>query len=148
MNKRPEWIRRMKAVELEYGAAAAGLSLLSKSLRAGVSPGSRISGSQVYAAQRNLEVTYLIRLYAVFEAGLRDAWQHCFFRRSRPKAEDLVNAIGAYRSIGAGELAKVHSVRLYRNSVVHEGAENVARVSLDSARASLCRFFSWLPLTW
>jgi hypothetical protein len=149
MNKRQEWLERIKAVELEYLAVSEGLALLAHAVRSGGRPlADRLNPSHLQTAGDNLEDTYLIRLYAVFESGLRDAWKDCFRRRSKPKAEDLLNAVAALRSIAEDDRDNAHSVRRYRNGIVHEGGEEAEAVSLGRAKSYLCLFFSRLPLTW
>ena len=149
MNKRQEWLERIKRVELEYLAVSEGLALLTEAVRSGGRPpADRLNPSHLQTARENLEATYLIRLYAVFEAGLRESWKDCFGRHSRPKAEDLLNAVAALRVIGQEDRDNAHAVRRYRNGVVHEGGEGAEAVSLRQAKSYLCLFFSRLPLTW
>jgi hypothetical protein len=86
MIKRQQRIERMRAVEREYLAARSAAELLEDRLRAdpswGVSRGWRArDGENLVAA---LEATFLVRLYAEFEAGLRDAWRRFYRKRSNP----------------------------------------------------------------
>jgi hypothetical protein len=149
MNRRQEWLERIKRVELEHLAASEGLTLLADAVRSGGRPlTERLNPSHLQTARESLEDTYLIRLYAVFEAGLREAWRDCFGRHSRPRAEDLLNAVAALRAIAEDDRDSAHSVRRYRNGVVHEGGEGAEAVSLRQAKSYLCLFFSRLPLTW
>ena len=149
MNRRQEWLERIKRVELEYLAVSEGLALLTDAVRSGGRPlATRLNPSHLQTARENLEDTYLIRLYAVFEAGLREAWKDCFGRHSRPKAEDLLNAVAALRVIAEDDRDNAHAVRRYRNGVVHEGGEGAEAVLLRQAKSYLCLFFSRLPLTW
>jgi hypothetical protein len=149
MNKRQEWIGRIKEVELEYLAVSEGLTLLIDAVRSKERfLVGRLNQSHLQTAWENLEDTYFIRLYAVFEAGLRDAWRNVFRRRSRPRMEDLLNSMAALRSIPQTDLDRAHLVRRYRNASVHEGGEEVERIALGLARSALCLFFSRLPLDW
>jgi hypothetical protein len=68
---------------------------------------------------RNLEATYLVRLFAVFEQALRDYWSKSLKRTTHPKTEDLINSIAARRRVHYQELQAVHHVRAFRNAVVH-----------------------------
>jgi hypothetical protein len=130
MNKRQEWIERVKAVELEYLAVSEGLALLATAVRSGGRAlADRLNPSHLQAARDNLEDTY-------------------FGRHSKPKAEDLLNAVAALRAIAEDDRDNAHSVRRYRNGVVHEGGEVAESVSLRQAKSYLCLYFSRLPLTW
>lgn len=41
-----------------------------------------------------------------------------------------------------------HSVRIYRNSIVHEDSEAAEFIDLQDARSILCQFFRRLPYKW
>src|SRR5690606_19020976 len=68
-----------------------------------------------------LEGTYLIRLFAEFETGLRLFWR--LKRDSHPGTEQLIDAIAARCKIDFRNLSAVHTVREYRNALVHEREE-------------------------
>lgn len=149
MNKQPEWFERIKAVVREHLVAEVGLSLIDEATRAGKKPlPDPLKVSDLNKTRGHLEGTYLIRLFAVFESGLRDAWLNAFRRNTRPKTEDLLNAIAAIRRIPKEQLDHAHRVRRYRNAVVHEGNEMAEPISLEQAKSYLSQYFSWLPLTW
>ena len=90
--------------------------------------------------------TYLIRLFAEFETGLRLYW--ATIRETEPPTQHLLDGIAASCDIPPGRLADAHAVREYRNSLVHERDEGMAPISIAEARGSLCRFFAFLPPTW
>lgn len=86
----------------------------------------------------DLEPTYLVRLFAVFETTLRDYWANAIGRRTRPSVRDLVDGL----AVGAcpRELhARVHEVRTYRNRLVH-GGQAPPPIGLKEAKSSLCKF--------
>ncbi len=69
-------------------------------------------------------------------------------RTTHPKTEDLVNGVAARRKIPDELIWSVHRIREYRNSLVHEQAEELTPVSLSSARSAICQFLSRLPESW
>ncbi len=94
-----------------------------------------------------LEKTYLIRMFAEFETGLRLFW--ATLRDTNPRTVDLLNGIAGQRGISDEDRANAHAVREYRNSLVHEREdEDVEPILIGMARGRLCTFFSFLPLEW
>ena len=100
----------------------------------------------------NIEPTFLIRLYAEFESGLRDAWRTAFGRPTHPRMYELLESVAARQLIPETWLREAHEVREYRNSLVHEAPEGeeqaVEPITLSEARQRLVRFFSRLPADW
>lgn len=148
--KRQERLDRIRAVEREYLAAQAALGLLGDALRADPSF-LRTAGLRPADARNlseNLEATYLVRMFAEFEAGLRDAWKNYFRRRSAVRTRDLLDRIAALRAVPTDYLDNPHAVRRYRNALVHEEAESAEPIPVARARSYLGSFFSRLPLDW
>lgn len=150
MKERERRLQRMRAVEREFTTAAVAIEALGKRLRGEQSALAEFSLTQrdFHALRRNLEGTYLVRLFAEFETGLRSAWVRAFRRRSHPQMRDLLNAIAGRRSVSQRWLDAVHEVRMYRNSLVHDDSEQAAPIAIEEARDRLCRFFSQLPVDW
>lgn len=148
--KRQLRLNRLKALEKEWRVARLAVRLLESRARVDASMliGEEMEYSDVLACVRQLAATYLIRLFAEFEAGLRDWWQIAKRRKSRPTTRQLVDSVAASRSIPIDLRDDVHAVREYRNRLVHEGHYDPVPMSLDIARGHLCRFFSWMPLDW
>ena len=97
-------------------------------------------------AAKRLEGTYIIRLFAEFETGLRLFWMT--IKPTEPSTRALLDGIAARRGIPTDPLASAHTVRVYRNTLVHERDEEVAPISIGGARSHLCRFFAFLPESW
>ncbi len=95
-----------------------------------------------------MEATYLVRMFADFEAGLRDFWRNGLGRRTVPKMEPLMNRIAAYRSVPEPVLSEAHDVREFRNAIVHEGDRHANPIGIEEARRRLCRFLGRLPRDW
>ena len=98
--------------------------------------------------KENLEATYLIRLFAEFEAALRDVWANCYRRRSEPPARTLINSVAARCGVPDPDLEETHRVRNHRNTIVHEAQEEEEPVPLLEAKTILGRFLARLPPDW
>ena len=96
----------------------------------------------------NLEPTYLIRLFAEFEAGLREAWELAFRRTTSPGVRDLIDSLYTQCFIPEAWRDCVHQVRKYRNALVHEGGDDAQAIGMREACSDLCRFFGHLPHNW
>ena len=150
MSQRQERIGRTVAVEREYLAASVAADLLQE--RRGADPAflaaHELRSRDARNLRAHLEGTYVIRLCAEFEAGLRDAWQNAFGRPTQPPLRDLLAAVAARRLVPQDALDRADEVREYRNVLVHEGAPDVAAIPIADVRRHLCRFFSRLPSRW
>ena len=147
MPTKHEWQSRIKAVEREYVAMRQAAdrflkhafddpSILRENLRHG----------EIVAASRNLEGTYVMRLFAEFETGARQYWDATW--GTDIKTYDLFEALAARRGIPETDLANGHRVRDFRNSLVHEREEQPDPLEVSEARGYLCSFFSYLPTEW
>jgi len=141
-----EWQDRIKAVEGEYlamrraadrfrQAALADPTILEGNLR-----------KRIGEALKNLEGTYIIRLFAEFETGARQYWAANW--ATIPNTADLLDGLAARRKIPDMLRDNVHLVREYRNALVHEREEEPEEVPIAVARHYLCHFFSFLPPRW
>jgi hypothetical protein len=138
---------RIKAVEREYKAMRlASDRLRDEARRDPTILRDDLGLRDIANASERLEGTYLIRLYAEFETGLRLFWMT--IRPTKPSMQDLLDSIAGKRAIPSDPLADAHDVRVYRNSLVHERDEEVDPISIGKARSHLCRFFAFLPETW
>ena len=142
-----DWQSRIKAVEREYmairqaadrfrRAALDDPTILQENLRPG----------DIITATGNLEGTYVIRLFAEFEAGARQFWGANW--TTYPKTVDLLDGLVARCRIPDTQRDKAHLVRDYRNGLVHEREDEPEVVPIATARHYLCHFFSFLPRRW
>lgn len=147
MPTRHHWQSRIKAVEREYVAmrqaadrflqnAQHNTAILLEDLRYG----------EIVTASRNLEGTYIMRLFAEFETGARQFWDATW--GTDIKTFDLFEALAARRGIPETDLENGHQVREYRNSLVHEREVQPEALEIAVARKYLCTFFSHLPVQW
>lgn len=150
MKKREERTRRLHAVRREYETAVVAVTALGQRLSADPSflAAFGLGQSDFRTLKANLERTFVVRLFAEFETGLRSAWANAFNRRSYPSTTHLLNGISARRSIPQQRLDDVHQVRRCRNSIVHEEGAASTEVGIHEAADRLLRFFSYLPADW
>jgi hypothetical protein len=140
-------LSRIKAVEKEYWAIRlAANRLLDEASRDSTVLPVELRRRDIATAAARLDGTYIIRLFAEFETGLRLYWQA--LRDTSPKVQDLIEGVAAAHRISDEKRINVHAVRDYRNSLVHERDEDVDAIPIETARKWLCEFFSFLPLRW
>jgi hypothetical protein len=150
MKKRVERRERIKAIEREFRVASVANRMLGKALDSDPSLLSQtgLRKADYHRLARNLEGTFLVRVFAEFEAGLRDLWRDYFKKKKPIRTEDLINNVAARCSVHDKALENAHAIRKHRNALVHEAAETADAVSLELARQHLCLFVSRLPLDW
>jgi hypothetical protein len=146
-NNLHHWLRRIKAIEREHASTRLAIDRLLEDARRDptILTGDLKLRDLIIASER-LEGTYIIRLFAEYETGLRLFWKT--IRDTEPPTQDLLNGIAARRGIPPARIANAHAAREYRNALLHERDEEVAPISIGEARSHLCRFFAFLPETW
>jgi hypothetical protein len=141
-----EWQSRIKAVEREYVAMQQAAEHF---LRAAQDNPTilreNVKHREIVKASRNLQGTYIIRLFAEFETGARQFW--ATIKDTFPKTADLLDGLAARRRIPVLQRDNAHLVREYRNTLVHE-PEDKPEIAIAEARSYLCTFFSFLPPRW
>ena len=146
-NVRFDWHARVSAVEREYAVVRAAADRLAEAVATARVLLHPYRPSHLRDAIDNLDGTYLVRLFAVFEAALRSYWM-VEVRESRPPAEVLVDRVADRVHIPRSEVDDVHAVRLRRNGIVHEDAGPASEVTLNEARGGLQTFLKRLPDRW
>jgi hypothetical protein len=142
-----DWLARIKAVEREYTSLRLATDrLLDEARRDPTILRRELRRRDIEVASDRLEGTYIIRLFAEFETGLRLFWST--IRDTEPRTQDLLDGVAARQGIPHDRIAGAHSVREYRNSLVHEREETVEAISIGGARRHLCLFLNCLPPTW
>src|SRR5262249_11508483 len=99
------------------------------------------------SADENLEGTYLVRMFAEFETGVRSFWR-TIRSRAQTQMETLLNLVGAQCTIHQDVMNLAHSTRKYRNNLLHERDEEVEPVAISAARQGLQHYLSRLPNEW
>lgn len=142
-----EWIRKIRSIERDHSSARLALDqLLDRARRDPNILGADLKLQDIINASNRLEGTYVIRLFAEFETGLRLFW--ATIRETEPPTKHLLDGIAARRGIPFDHLASAHQMRAYRNALVHERDEGIRPIPIAEARGSLCRFMAFLPPTW
>jgi len=102
-------------------------------------------------ADINLEGTYLVRIFAAFQAALRsyDRARHNDPTRNE-HASVLIDMIGGRRGqgISVAVRAGANAVRRVRNYWAHENDAAPESMTIAEARARLQKYLSWLPDEW
>ena len=105
--------------------------------------------SSILRCRENLELTYVVRLFAEFEALLRGYWASIQRGRlpRRSSMEALMNRIASRRYMPADVLRDAHEVREYRNAIMHD-RRGVGILSFARCKSRLSQFISYLPRSW
>jgi hypothetical protein len=107
---RDDWLTRLKAVERDYSATRFATDRLADSARRDPTVLGRLLEVRVLLqASDRLELTYFIRLFAVFESGLRHFWRAHRPGR-RPRTEHLLDAVTSARGIPSDLLVNARDV--------------------------------------
>lgn len=146
---RVRWLKQIGAVEVEFSAMRLAIDRLSAdAVRDVTILGTGLTPREVTGASERLEGTYIIRLFAEFETGLRSFWSST--RRASPpgRTRDLLDGVAATRQVPHRPLANAHAVREYRNGLVHLRDEPATPIAIAQARGHLRTFLSYLPPAW
>ena len=153
MIKRQQRIVRIAAVAKEFLAARSAAHLLLVQLRADPNYGSGQGweAGDGAAFNKNLDATYLIRLFAEFEAGLRDYWANHLGRMTHPPISHLMQSVADQR-LSIDHFEDADAVRAYRNFLVHDEADeapaDMRTFEVPEAKSHLCYFFGRLDPDW
>lgn len=102
-------------------------------------------------ATKNLDGTYIVRLFAAFEAALRSYDRAKNNDRARETtAAVMIDEIGGKRGRGIqpGIRKRAHDVRQVRNYWAHQDDAAPASMTVDEARARLQAYLHELPDEW
>jgi len=141
-------IQRLTAVRDEFRVARAAVTFAERTWpQSGGEPefhGARME--HVRLTVRNLQGTYVIRLFAEFEELLRYYLEYRHPQRRLPRtAEALINRVALLEHLPDAAREGAHEVRQYRNSLVHVGAVTAPLLDFDRALSSLNRYLAPLP---
>jgi hypothetical protein len=150
MRQRQAWFTRLHAVEREFLAATVAAESLEDRLRTepGLLRTLDLRAGDARNFRANLEGTDLIRIFAVFEAGLRELWARGYGRDTTPRMRDLIAAVAARQLMPDHLVEDTDAVREYRNALVHETGQAGEVIPLRESRSRLCHYLSRLPLDW
>jgi len=147
LHRRFDWHERIKAIEREYWSVREAVDRLSADVAHDPNAlGQGRSPRDLRSAGENLEGTYLVRMFAEFETGIRSFWRTIKPRRTQ--TEILLDQVGDKCKVPADVIGLIHSTRKYRNSLLHEREDGVEAVTISSARRCLQHYLSRLPDEW
>jgi hypothetical protein len=100
----------------------------------------------------NIEATYIVRMYAEFEAGLRDYWKTHIRRDTHPQMVQLVRHAIPNQMFSQDTIDDADEVRMYRNYLVHDleddAPEGLRTFTVAEAKRGLCAYFGRLDARW
>ncbi len=142
------WGTRIRAVEREYATARLAVERLDQHTRDDptVLRGD-IRFRDIGTVAAHLEGTYLLRLFAEFETALRHYLRRFRIRLPR-NAIDLINKVRDRAHIPNDTALKVHAVRDYRNTLIHDDQQPAIPVPIRDATRDLGAFLGWLQRDW
>ena len=144
---------RLKATVREYYVVADAVQWRRASVQTHQVPAPLETSLRDYeAASRQLQPTYLVRLWAEFETALRSYRRYIVSNpNDNIRAFDLIEwaqGIDKGRKVADEMRELVHEVREYRNSLVHERDDMAPAVGIDAARRRLSTYLAKLPDEW
>ena len=145
------WMKRIKAVEREFQASQFSLVRVASATKQ--DPTILVNDLQVRdidKATEHLEGTYIIRVFAEFETGLRKFWNRNRAKEQKKQtpAEVLVDNVAAQARVPTDTLTQVHKVRILRNLLAHETEKKIDDVSMSEVRSCLCQYLHNLYHIW
>ena len=152
-SRRFEWHEHISSVLREYQMTRLAVDRLKVDVKAApdILPKGSDARKHLRLADKNLEGTYLVRLFAAFEAALRsyDRAKHDDPTRV-VDASVLIDQIGGRygRGILPGVRQSAHEVRRVRNYWAHESDQDPGPMTIDAARARLQAYLRELPPEW
>src|SRR5262249_16538805 len=119
--ERSEAYRRLTRVRDEFLAARASMAYTLRQVwAASINPPLSVTLEQLNLGSKNLEITYVVRLFSEFEGILLDYWQTEMNRSTEPTVRTLIDRIADSRRMSPEQIADAHHVRDFRNDIVHE----------------------------
>lgn len=142
------WLSRIREVEREHAAIRFAADHLLRSIHEGSKTlEANLKRLDVQRASGRLQGTYIIRVFAEFEAGLKR-----FLRARKIKvprnAKPLIDRVAARTGIAGDPLTNAHAVRRYRNKLVHSLEDDIDPLTMREVTRYLCTFFARLPPIW
>jgi hypothetical protein len=151
--RRFDWHEHIVEVWGEFRSARAAVNRLRAAVAAApdLLKNDRVAREYLSRADKNLDGTYIVRLFAAFEAALRsyDRAKHDDPTRET-KSAIMIDEIGGKRGRGIqpGIRQRAHDVRQVRNFRAHDEDAVPAPMTVDEARARLQAYLHELPDEW
>ena len=155
-HSRFDWASRIKAAEREYHAVRVAVDWL-----LGATPDEihdvteergwdDLAAADIYAADRHLDATFLIRMFSVFERAIFSYWRLLPGNDVRDVEGDVrLDEVGAACVILQDVIDEAQAVRVHRNNLVHRRIdEHYASMSFEETRANVLSYLGELPEQW
>lgn len=152
-----DWRTRVRAALREYHAVRIGIDLLSEATVDDIHALTEARGwddlaaSDIYTADSNLEATYIIRIYSVFERAVSSFWGAMSGDEGRDpiQGDELLDEVGLARLIDEEVIQDAQQVRIHRNNLVHGRIDaHAATLTIEDANRHLLTYLDRLPGTW
>jgi hypothetical protein len=155
-NRLYHWRIRVKEAEREYQAVRIALDLLGNASAEEIHDlttgreWNDLAAIEIYEAERNLDATYLIRMYSVFERAIDSFWRQMPGNTARRADGDvMLDDVGIAQSMDQSVIDAAQTVRGHRNHLVHRRIEDSAGfMTLAAASRDLLKYLESLPATW
>jgi hypothetical protein len=155
-HSRFDWANRIKAAEREYQAVRVAVDWL-----LGATPDEihdvteergwdDLAAADIYAADRHLDATYLIRMFSVFERAVFSYWRLLPGNDVRNVEGDVrLDEVGSACVILEDIIEEAQAVRVHRNNLVHRRIDDhFAMMAFADARAKLLTYIGKMPEMW
>ena len=144
-----EWRDGIQKALGEYRVAREALDRLETQVAADASRLHSSLSKHLPPAKRNLEGTYFIRVFAVFDAALRSYDRYHFNDQEREtNASTMIDQLGALLHVRQDIRDGVHHARRVRNFRAHDLEEDPGPMSLERLRGLLHAYLDRFPKTW
>lgn len=151
-----DWAGRIKDAEREYQAIRVAVDWLLTAAPDEVHDVAEARGwddlavTDIYAADRNFDATYPIRMYSVFEHAVSSYWRLLPSNAGREvEGNVLLDEVGAACRILTDITRDAQAVRVHRNNLVHRRIDDHAGVvAFANARHHLLTYLGKLPESW
>jgi len=151
-----DWRVRVKAAEREHQAVRIALDLLDRATSDEIHElttergWDELAAAGLYAAERNLDATYIIRMYSVFERAVRSFWRQMPGNETlQVDGDKLLDDVGYAQLIDEGVIDSAQEVRIHRNNLVHgRMEEHAGSRTVEVASRDLLSYLNRLPATW
>jgi len=144
-----DWIRGLKDIVHEYRVALIAMRRLKDHATHDptiLDRDMRVRG--IDEALNNLNGTYVIRLFAEFETGLRTFWTRTRADEEPSRIAEILDRIASRPGIGYDVLTNAHRSRQYRNRQIHDTEEQGETIEVEDCKRFLCNFLARLPKSW
>jgi hypothetical protein len=152
-----DWRTRVRAALREYHAVRIGVDLLGEASVDDIHALTEARGwddlaaAEIYTADNNLEATYIIRIYSVFERAVNSFWNVIPGNEDRAPidGDELLDEVGLAQLIDEEVIQAAQQVRIHRNNLVHGRIEvHAAAMAMEHANRDPLTYLDRLPGNW